>query len=65
MSPYDKEHIDKIIMHNHGDWFTARLLRLLQHADARNLARLQTVYPKEVAAFLQWRDKNNTERALA
>lgn len=53
LSEFDRENIDEI-MKGHGTWFTARLLRLCQQADANNLAKLQQAFPEEVGAYLKW-----------
>lgn len=58
MSDFDKTHIGEII-NGHGDWFTARLLRLIASADVENLARLQLGFPEEVGAFLDWRERTS------
>ena len=54
MNAYDVANIEKLI-HGHGDWFTARLLRLLVHADTINLRKLGAAYPDVVAWFLNYR----------
>jgi hypothetical protein len=51
---HDKESIEKIL-HGHGDWFTAQLLRLIMKADSGNLERLRLGFPEEVAAYEHWR----------
>lgn len=53
MSTFDSNHITEILA-GHGDWFTAKLLRLIAKADAENLAKLEQVYPQEVGAYKAW-----------
>ena len=47
MSDYDKKNVGKIIR-GHGDWFTARLFRLICVADDKNRAKLFKAFPDEV-----------------
>lgn len=54
LSEFDREHIDAIL-HGHGTWFTAHLLRLCAKADPANLARLHKGFPEVVQAYLNWR----------
>ena len=49
ISNYDKKHIS-IILAGEGDWFTAKLLRLIAKADNNNLELLRSSFPKEVEA---------------
>jgi hypothetical protein len=56
ISSYDREHIGEILA-GHGDWFTAKLLRLIAKADFENRAKLRLGFPTEVQAYLDWRDK--------
>lgn len=53
LSDFDRENISKI-MAGHGDWFTARLLRLIGKADPEHRMRLALGFPAEVAAAEQW-----------
>jgi len=53
LSRFDRESIDEILR-GHGDWYSARLLRLIHKADATNRARLAEVYPEHVAAVRSW-----------
>jgi len=53
MSQFDRENMD-LIMSGGGDWFTAKLLRLCQKADAMNLERLRAGFPAEVRAYEAW-----------
>jgi len=57
MRDFDREHIGELIA-GHGDWFTAQLLRLIAKADFENMAKLRLGFPEEVAAYLEWRDKD-------
>jgi hypothetical protein len=54
ISTYDIQNFDNI-MAGMGDWFTARLLRLMAHADKSNLAKLGQVYPEEFVHFCKWK----------
>lgn len=54
ISQYDISNIDRIIAGD-GDWFTARLLRLMAHADKENLVRLGRAFPAPFAYFMNWR----------
>jgi len=54
LTDFDKAKISDIVA-GHGDWFTARLLRLIAHADLTNLGKLRQVYPEEVEAIETWR----------
>ena len=49
LTDYDNDNIGPIIQ-GQGDWFTARLLRLIARADTSNKKKLAQVFPKEVAA---------------
>lgn len=53
ITDYDRANMDRI-MAGYGDWFTAKLLRLMAKADAENLDRLRQVYPEEVQAWVDW-----------
>lgn len=53
LSDHDRENIDKI-MGGYGDWFSARLLRLLAKADHRNRMMLGSLYPEHLEAFMAW-----------
>ena len=55
LSAYDKQNVEKIV-HGHGDWFSAWLIRLIAlKADDDNTELLRTVYPDHVAAVEAWR----------
>ena len=47
LSQYDKENIQKIL-EGHGDWFTAKLMRLIANADPFNRSLLFAGFPDEV-----------------
>lgn len=50
ISPYDRANISSILA-GEGDWFTAKLLRLIAKADSSNKERLRLGFPEEVEAF--------------
>lgn len=52
MSEYDRTHVGKAM--REGDWFTAKLFRLIGGADLTNRERIRTAFPEEVAAFEAW-----------
>jgi hypothetical protein len=56
ISEYDKGNIGAILG-GMGDWFSARLLRLLQSCDYDNFETLRTVYPDHVEALEAWRQR--------
>lgn len=58
MSDFDRNNVGYIMRDEKGEasWFTARLMRLIVHADNRNLTLLASVYPEEVDAVLTWRE---------
>ena len=60
LSDYDRANIDNLIA-GKGDWFTARLFRLMAHADPQNLERLRKGFPEEIEAYLKWRDSANVD----
>ena len=53
MGPWDREHLQEILL-GHGDWFTARLIRLIARADPARKERLRLGFPEEVAAVEEW-----------
>lgn len=53
LSDHDRANIDAI-MGGHGDWFSARLLRLIAKGDHRNRVLLGSIYPEHYEAFMQW-----------
>ncbi len=54
MSQYDKENLGDLLF-GEGDWFTAKLLRLISKADSKNLEKLRLGFPEEVEALELWR----------
>jgi hypothetical protein len=57
LSRYDIEHVEEI-MKGDGDWFTAKLLRLIADSDLPNRERIRAGFPKEVALYEAWFYKN-------
>lgn len=57
ISDYDRANMGKIVA-GHGDWFSARLLRLIVKSDAVNLEILRSVYPKHVQAYEEWKERS-------
>jgi len=53
LSPYDKARFVDIL-HGEGDWFSAKLLRLIAKADAENREKLRLGFPEEVAFYENW-----------
>ena len=53
LSEYDRLNVGAIL-NGVGDWFNARLLRLIAKADARNLERLRQGFPEIVEAYELW-----------
>jgi hypothetical protein len=53
ITDYDKAHISDILA-GRGDWFTARLIRLIAAADPINKAKLRRSFPEVVSAFDEW-----------
>ena len=53
VSAHDREKMDEI-MTGYGDWFSARLLRLIAKADLENRARLRLAFPEHVQAYEEW-----------
>lgn len=47
MSDWDKEHLGEILS-GYGDWFNARLLRLISKADRPEMEKLHQVFPRQV-----------------
>jgi hypothetical protein len=50
ISEFDKKNVSHILS-GHGDWFSARLLRLIMKADLTNREKLRQVYPEHVEAY--------------
>lgn len=53
-SAYDIAHIEDIL-YGEGDWFSAKLLRLIAKADEDNLERLRKGFPRHVEVLELWR----------
>lgn len=53
VSDHDRENIDRI-MGGYGDWFSARLIRLVAKADYQNRELLRQVFPDHVEAYEVW-----------
>lgn len=47
LSDFDRKNVGHILA-GHGDWFTAKLLRLIAKADFENRSKLALGFPKEV-----------------
>jgi hypothetical protein len=56
ISEYDRTHIYEILQ-GHGTWFSAMLIRLIEHADTENREKLRQAYPEHVGAFEDWNQK--------
>lgn len=54
LTAHDVANLGLIVSDQHGDWFTAHLLRLIKKADARNREKLRLAFPEEVAALELW-----------
>ena len=57
ISDFDRHHVPQILAAQDGrdwDWFSARLLRLISHADAENRERIRLTFPEHVEAFEDW-----------
>jgi hypothetical protein len=61
ISDYDRAHIGELVG-GQGDWFTARLMHLIGHADLRNRARIRIAFPEEMAAFDEWYNATRDEK---
>ena len=53
INDYDRAHIEDIVA-GHGDWFTAKLIRLIAKADPHNRNLLRMGFPEEVEAYEDW-----------
>ncbi len=62
-SVFDKGCVGEILR-GKGDWFGARLFRLIQHADRGNYAILKKAYPEHVAAYEAWMNDEVPELPL-
>lgn len=50
VTPFDVSYMGNIML-GEGDWFTAKLLRLMRDADESNLRILAGAFPEEFIAF--------------
>lgn len=49
LSDFDRNNVEKLLNNpKECDWFTARLLRLICHADTVNRSKLAIIFPEEV-----------------
>lgn len=53
LSDYDKENIGYILA-GHGDWFSAKLLRLIAKADYENKEKLRREFPEHVKVYEEY-----------
>lgn len=53
LSNYDLAHLEDLIA-GEGDWFSAKLVRLIKKADRSNRDLLRKGFPKEVMAVELW-----------
>ena len=53
MTDYDRENVGEII-HGAGNWFTAKLFRLIVSADSNNRRKLFNSFPTEVEVVHQY-----------
>jgi hypothetical protein len=69
LSEFDLAHLTEIIREGYGTWYHANLMRalhmLLPHADAQNMARLESAYPGSVAAYRIWYNDTSVEGRAA
>lgn len=56
ISKFDRARIEQILAGD-GEWFSAKLLRLIAHCDSDNLETLRSVYPDHVEAYEEWQRK--------
>jgi len=61
-SDYDIEHFEDLLF-GEGDWFHAKLARLIAKADSHNLERLREGFPEEVKDFERWRETGSAREA--
>lgn len=53
MSQFDQDNIEWIMQGN-GDWFGARLLRLIAHCDLEHRDAIRRGFPDYVEAYERW-----------
>jgi uncharacterized protein (UPF0335 family) len=64
VSSHDKMRISKIIRDNYGDWYDAKLIRLIAKADKKNRDRLRSVYPNVVEMVESWENSSEDDYEL-
>jgi hypothetical protein len=50
LSDFDRKNMSRILA-GYGDWFSAKLMRLIVKADAENRERLRLAFPDHVEAY--------------
>jgi len=55
LSPFDLANFSDIVA-GKGDWFSAKLVRLIASADSENKERLRLAFPDHVGAYDDWYD---------
>lgn len=60
LSDYDRANLDKILA-GHGDWFSAKLMRLIMKADKENRSRLRLGFPDHVQAYENYMEVGEEE----
>lgn len=53
ISEFDKNNIQQILR-GHGDWFSAKLIRLIANCDKTNLEKIRSQFPDHVEAYENW-----------
>lgn len=59
LSQFDIDHVDEII-NGHGDWFIAKLLRLIGDADQMNREAIRAGFPEVMGLWESWYYKDNS-----
>lgn len=60
ISDYDRKHVDEIIA-GRGDWFSAKLIRLLHVCDHDNFETIRSVYSDHVEAYEEWQREGSND----
>ena len=60
ISQFDRDHIGDILR-GMGDWFSAKLIRLLATCDPDNLEAFRVMYPDHVEAWEIWRTEGDKD----
>ena len=55
LSDFDKQNLDRILG-GYGDWFSAKLMRLIMKADKENRERLRLAFPDHVEAYEEYQN---------